>query len=507
MGQAFGVIGLEVMGRNIALNIERNGFPIAVYNRTTSKTEHFINELAKGKQAKGAKTIAEFVQLLDRPRRILIMVKAGAPVDAVIAELKPHLQAGDNVIDGGNSLFTDTERRSRELEGTGIKFFGMGVSGGEEGALWGPSLMPGGDRESYEHLKPILTRIAAKAEDDGFPCVTYCGDRGAGHFVKMVHNGIEYGDMQLIAEAYDLLHRVGGLDNAQLQQVFTDWNSGDDLKSFLIEITAKVINFKDETTGGRPLVELILDKAGAKGTGKWTSQTALDLGIAIPTITAAVDARNMSSLKDQRVKASQVLAGPVPSGALAVGSASADRLPGTVPTPKNNRSAEADPTADPAQLIADVRAALYCSKICSYAQGFAMMEAADKQFKFGIHPGEIARIWKAGCIIRAVFLNDITEAFREQPDLSNLLLAARFRDAINQRQEAWRRVINTGIQNGVPLPAFSASLAYYDSYRSARLPANLIQAQRDFFGAHTYERIDKPGIIHTEWAPAEAKKA
>src|SRR5688572_8492152 len=353
MGQAFGVIGLEVMGRNIALNIERNGFPIAVYNRTWAKTEHFLNERAKGRNAKGGKTIAEFVQLLDRPRRVLIMVKAGAPVDAVIAELKPHLEPGDIVIDGGNSLFTDTQRRTRELEPTGIKFFGMGVSGGEEGALWGPSIMPGGDTEAYEHLKPILTKIAAKAPDDGYACADYMGKGGAGHFVKMVHNGIEYGDMQLIAEAYSLLKHVGGLDNAKLKSVFEDWNRGDDLKSFLIEITAKVIDFRDGSTNGKPLVELILDKAGAKGTGKWTSQTALDLGVAIPTITAAVDARSISALKDQRVRASKELTGP---------------------------KSGAGGTTDVRTLIEEVRSALYCSKICSYAQRFAMLAAADKEY-------------------------------------------------------------------------------------------------------------------------------
>src|SRR4051812_33303157 len=391
-GQAFGVIGLEVMGRNIALNIERNGFPIAVYNRTYAKTEHFINELAKGKKAKGAKTIEEFVQLLDRPRRILIMVKAGGPVDAVIAELKPFLQPDDIVIDGGNSLFTDTERRVKELNasGTGIKFFGMGVSGGEEGALWGPSIMPGGDEQSYKHLEPILTKIAAKS--DSGPCVTYIGSKGAGHFVKMVHNGIEYGDMQLIAEAYDLLKNVAGLNNAQLRNVFNEWNSGDDLKSFLIEITAKVIDFADPDGTGKPLVELILDKAGAKGTGKWTTQTALDLGVAIPTITAAVDARSISALKDQRVKATKILAGP-----------------------------SAHAAANSQSFINDVRAALFCSKICSYAQGMAMLEAADKQFHYGLKMDEIARIWKAGCIIRAVFLNSIMQAFKEQPQLENLL--------------------------------------------------------------------------------------
>ncbi|HEV8608072.1 MAG TPA: NADP-dependent phosphogluconate dehydrogenase [Tepidisphaeraceae bacterium] len=467
-GQAFGVIGLEVMGRNIALNIERNGFPIAVYNRTWAKTEHFLNELARGKNAKGGKTVAEFVQLLERPRRILIMVKAGAPVDAVIGELRPLLQQGDIVIDGGNSLFTDTERRVQELSGTGIKFFGMGVSGGEEGALWGPSLMPGGDRDAYQHLEPILTKIAAKS--DSGPCVTYIGSKGSGHFVKMVHNGIEYGDMQLIAEAYDLLKNVAGLNNSQLRNVFNEWNSGDDLKSFLIEITARVIDFADPDGSGKPLVEMILDKAGAKGTGKWTTQTALDLGVAIPTITAAVDARSISALKEQRKAAAQILSGP-----------------------------SLHPAGNVLNFINDVRAALYCSKICSYAQGMAMLNIADKVFGYGMRLDEIARIWKAGCIIRAVFLNSIMQAFKEQAQLENLLLDKRFREAINAKQDAWRRVINVAISSGIPTPAFSASLAYYDSYRRERLPANLIQAQRDFFGAHTYERIDKPGVFHTEW--------
>ena len=470
-GQAFGVIGLEVMGRNLALNIERNGFPIAVYNRTFAKTEDFLNRLAKGKKAKGARTVPEFVQLLDRPRRILVMVKAGAPVDAVIAELRPHLQEGDIVIDGGNSLFHDTERRVTDLSGTGIKFFGMGVSGGEEGALWGPSLMPGGDQEAYRHLEPILTKVAAKTEDDG-PCVTYIGAKGAGHFVKMVHNGIEYGDMQLIAEAYDLLKHVGGFNNRQLKDIFLEWNQGE-LKSFLIEITAKVIDFPDPENRSRFLVDMILDKAGQKGTGKWTTQTALDLGIPIPTITAAVDARGISSMKDERVNAAKSLTGPKPAAI----------------------------KGDAKSFVNDVRAALYCSKICSYAQGFAMIAAANRQFGYGMRLDEIARIWKAGCIIRAIFLDEIKKAFREHAALTNLLMTNRFRDAIAQRQDSWRRIISTAAQNGIGIPAFGASLAYYDGYRRERLPANLIQAQRDFFGAHTYERTDKQGIVHTEWAP------
>jgi 6-phosphogluconate dehydrogenase len=471
MSQAFGVIGLEVMGRNLALNVERNGFPIAVFNRTYSKTEDFLTRLAKGKNAKAGKTEAEFCALLSKPRKILIMVKAGAPVDSVVKDLLPNLSKGDIIIDGGNSLFTDTERRSKDLAATGIRFFGMGVSGGEEGALWGPSLMPGGDPEAYKELEPILTRIAAKPDDGDGACVTYIGSGGSGHLVKMVHNGIEYGDMQLIAEAYDLLKNVGGLSNAQIKDVFLEWNQGV-LKSFLIEITTKVIDFKDPDGSGKDLVDLILDKAGQKGTGRWTTQTALDLGVAIPTITAAVDARGLSSLKEQRVTASKQLSGPMPK-----------KLSG-----------------DLKQFIADVRDALYCSKICSYAQGMAMLAAADKQYKYGLHLDEIARIWKAGCIIRAIFLDEIKKTFKEEPGLNNLLLAGRFKEAVNDRQDAWRRTLIVGMQNGIPMPAFSASLSYYDSYRRERLPANLIQAQRDFFGAHTYERIDKPGVFHTEWA-------
>jgi 6-phosphogluconate dehydrogenase len=471
--QAFGVVGMEVMGRNIALNIERNGFPVAIYNRTTAKSEELIKE-NPGKNIKLGKTMTEFVQLLEKPRRILIMVKAGKPVDLVLQELRPLLEEGDIVIDGGNSLYGDTERRAKEHEGTGIRFFGMGVSGGEEGALWGPSLMPGGDEEAYNHLAPILKKIAAKAPGDGHPCVTYLGRGSAGHFVKMVHNGIEYGDMQLIAEAYDILKRLGGLNNQQLKEVFEEWNTGDDLSSFLIDITTKVINYSDDSTGGKPMVELILDKAGQKGTGKWTVQAAMDLGIAIPTITAAVDARILSSLKDQRLSAARELKGPQPA-----------------PIKQGEIK----------QLIDDVRAALYCSKICSYAQGFTLLQAADKEYNFGLRIGEVASIWEAGCIIRAVFLKDITAAIKEDPHLPNLLLTRRFKDAISQRQEAWRRVVQLGA-TGIPLPAFAASLAYYDAYRSERLPANLIQAQRDFFGAHTYERTDKPGQgpFHTEWA-------
>jgi 6-phosphogluconate dehydrogenase len=466
--QAFGIVGMGVMGHNLALNIERNGFPVAVYDLAWDKTEQFLAGPARGRNIRPARTPAELVALLARPRRILVMVNAGRPVDAVIDAFRPLLEGGDILIDGGNSLFTDTERRVAALADTGIKFFGMGVSGGEEGALHGPALMPGGDLDAYRHLEPIFTKIAARS--DSGPCVTHCGARGAGHFVKMVHNGIEYGDMQLIAEAYDLLKNIGGLDNARLQQVFTQWNQGPDLKSYLIEITSKVINFIDKDTG-KPLVELILDQAGAKGTGKWTSQTALDLGVAIPTISAAVDARNLSGLRAERQAAAGQLRGPRPAVHM----------------------------GDVAAFIEDVRGALYCSKVCSYAQGYALLRAADQAFKYGLNMVEISRIWKAGCIIRAAFLDEIMKAFTEEPALANLLMARRFQEAISTRQGSWRRMVAMAVANGIPTPAFSGSLAYYDAYRRPRLPANLIQAQRDFFGAHTYERLDKPGTFHTEW--------
>jgi len=475
--QKFGVVGLEVMGRNIALNIEEKGFPIAVYNRTTSKAENFLADNA-GKNIKVGKSPAEFVSLLEKPRKILLMVKAGAATDATIDALKPFLEAGDILIDGGNALYTDTERRENALRPTGLKFFGMGVSGGEEGARHGPSIMPGGDRESYEKLRPILEKIAAKAPSDGVPCVTYCGERSAGHFVKMVHNGIEYGDMQLIAEAYDLLKNVAGLNNQQLKDVLVEWNTGE-LESFLIDITTKVINYADPFKSGAALVESILDIVGMKGTGTWTIKAALDLLVPVPTMAAAVDMRQLSMLKDQRVAASTALSGPKPAPA------------------KN---------LDVKQFINDVKDALYCSKICSYAQGMALLAAANKSKENGGHDykmklDDLPMIWRAGCIIRAVFLEDITQAFKKNPGLVNLLLDDNFRNKIATKQEAWRRVVKTGIEQGIGLTAFSASLAYYDSYRRARLPGNLIQAQRDFFGAHTYERIDTPGkFIHTEWS-------
>jgi 6-phosphogluconate dehydrogenase len=473
--QAVGVVGLEVMGRNIAQNIERNGFPVAVYNRTYAKTEDFMAGPARGRNFKAAKDLREFVALLKRPRRILLMVKAGPATDATIESLAPLLEPGDILIDGGNSLYTDTDRREAALASTGIRFFGMGVSGGEEGALWGPSIMPGGDREAYELLRPVLEKIAAKAPEDGVPCVTYCGERSAGHFVKMVHNGIEYGDMQLIAEAYDLLRHVGGLNHDQLQSVFDQWN-GSELQSFLIEITSKVVNFPDPRGTGTPLIEKIVDVVGMKGTGTWTIKAALDLLVPVPTMAAAVDARQISMAKVEREAAARILPGPSPTG-----------------------------RKDPAAFVADVKSALYCSKICSYAQGMALLAAANRPrsqggFEYKMNLPDLPMIWRAGCIIRAGFLDEITQAFRRNPSLPNLLIDEKFTRMIDSRQEAWRRVVRVGTEHGIGLPAFSASLSYYDSYRRARLPGNLIQAQRDFFGGHTYQRSDAPGWWHTEWS-------
>ncbi|GET37076.1 NADP-dependent phosphogluconate dehydrogenase [Microseira wollei] len=465
--QSFGVIGLAVMGENLALNVERNGFPISVYNRTAEKTDVFMASRAKGKNVVASYSLKDFVASLERPRKILIMVQAGKPVDAVIEQLKPFIEEGDILIDGGNSWYEDTERRTRELEPQGFRFIGMGVSGGEEGALNGPSLMPGGTQSSYEYLSPIFTKIAAQV-DDG-PCVTYIGAGGAGHYVKMVHNGIEYGDMQLIAEAYDLLKNAAGLDRQQLHEVFAEWNLTDELNSFLIEITADIFKYIDPETN-QPLVELILDAAGQKGTGRWTIQTALDLGVAIPTMTAAVNARIMSSAKQERVYASRLLTGP------------SVKFQGDVKT-----------------FVNQVRDALYCSKICSYAQGMALLGTASKTLSFNLNLGEIARIWKGGCIIRAGFLNKIKHAFDENAELPNLLLAPEFMQTILDRQNSWREVLVQSAKLGIPVPAFSASLDYFDSYRRDRLPQNLTQAQRDYFGAHTYKRVDKEGVFHTEW--------
>ncbi len=469
--QSFGVIGLAVMGENIALNVERNGFPIAVYNRSREKTDAFMEQRAQGRNVKAGYTLEEFVGLLERPRKILVMVKAGGPVDKVIEQLTPLLDEGDIIIDGGNSLYEDTERRTRELEPKGFRFIGMGVSGGEEGALNGPSLMPGGTESSYEYLSPIFTKIAAQV-DDG-PCVAYCGPGGAGHYVKMVHNGIEYGDMQLIAEAYDLLKNVAGLDHNQLHEVFTEWNTTEELDSFLIEITSKIFPYIDEETG-IPLVDLIVDAAGQKGTGRWTAVDALNLGVPIPTIGAAVNARIMSSYKEERVAASKEISGP--SGKY---------------------------EGDTKKFINMVRDALYCSKICSYAQGMALLYKASNEFNYNLDLGEMARIWKGGCIIRARFLNKIKKAFDQNPSLPNLLLAPEFKQTILDRQDAWREVIITAAKLGIAVPAFSASLDYFDSYRRERLPQNLTQAQRDYFGAHTYLRTDKEGSFHTAWTPID----
>ncbi|MBE9016282.1 phosphogluconate dehydrogenase (NADP(+)-dependent, decarboxylating) [Chroococcidiopsis sp. CCALA 051] len=465
--QSFGVIGLAVMGENLALNVERNGFPIAVYNRTPEKTNAFMTERAQGKNAVATYSLEEFVNALERPRKILIMVKAGAPVDAVIQQLKPLLDEGDIIIDGGNSLYDDTARRTRELEPEGFRFIGMGVSGGEEGALNGPSLMPGGTKSSYEYLSPIFNKIAAQVEDG--PCVTYIGPGGAGHYVKMVHNGIEYGDMQLIAEAYSLLKDGLGLDNRQLHEIFAEWNTTDELNSYLIEITADIFRYIDPDTKNH-LVDMILDSAGQKGTGRWTVQSALEFGVCIPTITAAVNARIMSSYKQERVAASQMLPGPT----------------GTY-------------QGDTKAFVNMVRDALYCSKICSYAQGMALLATASKEYSYDLNLSEMARIWKGGCIIRAGFLGKIQSAFIENPNLPNLLLAPEFKQTILDRQDAWREVLAAAAKLGIPVPAFSASLDYFDSYRRDRLPQNLTQAQRDYFGAHTYERTDKEGFFHTEW--------
>jgi 6-phosphogluconate dehydrogenase len=468
--RTFGVIGLAVMGENLALNVESRGFPIAVYNRTASKTKEFMETRAVGKDVKAAYSLEEFVQILERPRKILVMVKAGPPVDAVIEQLKPLLEEGDMIIDGGNSLYEDTERRTRDLESTTkLGFVGMGVSGGEEGALHGPSLMPGGTEFAYRELEPILTKIAAQV-DDG-PCVTYVGSGGAGHYVKMVHNGIEYGDMQLIAEAYDVLKNGLGLSNQQLQETFAEWNRTDELNSYLIEITADIFKYVDPETGHH-LVDLILDSAGQKGTGRWTVLSSLELGVSIPTIYAAVNARVMSAYKDERVAAAKELPGP------------GETYPG-----------------DAALFVNKVGDALYCSKMCSYAQGMALIAKASQEFNYNISLPESARIWKGGCIIRAGFLDKIRKAFAENPGLPNLLLAPEFKQSILDRQEAWREVLVLANKLGIPVPAFSSSLDYFDSYRRANLPQNLTQAQRDYFGAHTYERTDKPRgeFFHTEW--------
>jgi len=463
-----GMIGLGVMGENLARNIERNGYSIAVWNREPKKVDEFVERL-EGHEVIGAHTPEEFVKSLERPRKAILLVKAGDPVDWTVNQIKPFMEEGDIIIDGGNSYFMDTERREKALKAEGFNFIGSGVSGGEKGALWGPSLMPGGDRQAYEQIRPIWEAIAAKV-DDG-PCVTYIGPGGAGHFVKMVHNGIEYGDMQLIAEAYDLMRTVLRMEATEMADVFDEWNRGD-LESFLIEITAQILRVKDPETG-KPLVDLVLDKAGQKGTGKWTSDIALDLGIVTPTIDAAVDTRNLSARKEERVEASKQIAGPE----------------------------RAEFSGDRAEMIQAIHDALYASKICSYAQGMNLIRAGSEAYNWNIDLGECSRIWKGGCIIRARFLDKIKQAYQRRADLPNLLLDPDFNAFVQQSQPNWRRAVATAIQTGVAVPGMSASIGYFDTYRTANLPLNLTQAQRDFFGSHTYERTDKPGqpAIHTEW--------
>jgi len=462
-----GLTGLAVMGQNLVLNMESREFTVAAHNRTVQTTHDFV-AAHPGKKLIGCDSLADFVAALSKPRKIMVMVKAGAPVDQVIDSLVPLLEPGDMIIDGGNSFFQDTERRSVALEKQGFRFIGTGVSGGEEGALHGPAIMPGGQRDAYDEVAPVLRAIAAKAAEDGQPCVDYIGPRGAGHYVKMVHNGIEYGDMQLIAETYDLLHRALGLSADDLHQIFAEWNTGE-LKSYLIEITADIFKRVDPDTG-KPLVDLILDEAQQKGTGKWTSQNALDIGAPLQTINAAVESRITSALKPQRVAASKVIRGPK----------------------KRYRGQRQ-------KLIDAARAALYASKICSYAQGMGLLRIASDEYKYDLRLGEIAKIWRAGCIIRASLLSDITKAFQRNTGLVNLLLDDAFRTAVEERQEALRFVVQTGVGLGIPVLALSASLGYFDAYRSERLPANLTQAQRDYFGAHTYRRVDKNGSFHTEW--------
>jgi 6-phosphogluconate dehydrogenase len=467
MAYDIGVVGLGVMGANLGLNIADHGFGVAGFDLAPAKAAAFTAQATPGTNVGTATSAAGLVQMLERPRRVILMVPAGAPVDAAIADLAPHLQAGDILIDAGNSHFADTERRSRDLQSRGFHFVGMGVSGGEEGARHGPSIMPGGTREAWETLRPILRAIAARAAD-GEPCVEYMGAGAAGHYVKMVHNGIEYGDMQLIAEIYDVLHRGAGLSAAELAAVFAEWNAGE-LRSYLVEITADILTRVDPETGA-PIVDQILDEAAQKGTGKWASQNAFDLGAPIPTINAAVVGRILSSLKAERVAAAAVLSGPSPSY-----------------------------TGPRKELVAAARQALYAAKITSYAQGFALMRLASLEYHFELQPVDVAKIWRAGCIIRADLLGDIMAAFRRAPALANLLLDERFREAVLSRQAAWRIVVQTGVQLGIPVLALGASLGYFDAYRTARLPANLIQAQRDYFGAHTYRRVDRPGVFHTQW--------
>lgn len=463
-----GLIGLAVMGENLAINMESKGFTVAVYNRTVERVREFVEGRAEGRNIVGAFSLEELVGSLKRPRKVMLMVKAGRPVDALIDQLLPLLEEGDIIIDGGNSHFPDTIRRTKYVEEKGLLYVGTGVSGGEEGALHGPSLMPGGSSAAWPQIKPIFQAIAAKVED-GSPCADWVGADGAGHFVKMVHNGIEYGDMQLICEAYHLMKELLGLSADDMHAVFKEWNAGE-LSSYLIEITADILAYKDED--GSPLVESILDTAGQKGTGKWTASTALDEGVPLTLIGEAVFSRCLSALKEERVNAAQLLQGPKPHF-----------------------------TRDKQAFVEDIRRALYASKIVSYAQGYALMQAAAKTYNWNLNYGGIALLWRGGCIIRSAFLGEIKRAFDSNPKLTNLLLDPFFRSQVEACQESWRRVCATALANGIPVPAFASALTYYDGYRNPRLPANLLQAQRDYFGAHTYERIDRPRgeFFHTDW--------
>jgi len=461
-----GLIGLAVMGENLVLNMERNGYTVAVYNRSVEKVDKFVNGRGKGKNFIPAHSVEEFVKSLERPRKVMMLVKAGAPVDAFIEQLLPFLEKGDIIIDGGNSHFPDTIRRTKYVEEKGLLFIGTGVSGGEEGALNGPSIMPGGSAAAWPHVKKIFQDISAHVDDT--PCCDWVGDDGAGHFVKMVHNGIEYGDMQLISEAYFIMKNLLGMNAGEMKEVFSDWNNGE-LDSYLIEITRDILGFEED---GEALVEKILDTAGQKGTGKWTGIAALDIGVPLTLIGESVFARVLSSQKDERVEASKVLNGPKP-----------------------------EYKGDKTSFIEDLKQALYASKIISYAQGYALMKEASKEYGWKLNYGEIARMWRGGCIIRSVFLGKITEAYQKNPELMNLVLDPFFKDTLHKAQSGWRNVVATAVSNGIPVPALSTALAYFDGYRTERLPANLLQAQRDYFGAHTYERIDKPRgeFFHTNW--------
>ena len=463
-----GVVGMAVMGKNLALNIESRGYSVAIYNRTGSKTEKVVAD-HPDKNLVPSYTIEDFVNSLETPRRIILMVKAGAPTDATIKSLLPHLDKGDVLIDGGNTFFQETMRRNEELDNSGINFIGMGVSGGEKGALEGPSLMPGGQKEAYDLVEPILKKIAAKAED-GEACVTYVGPNGAGHYVKMVHNGIEYGDMELIAESYNLMRNLLGLSNDEISDVFNEWKDGE-LKSYLIDITADILTRKDDLGTGKPIVDVILDRAGNKGTGKWSSQSALELGVPQSLITESVYARYISAMKDERVAASQVL-----------------------PNPEFDLG-----DVDKKELVEKIRRALYFSKIMSYAQGFEQLRVASENYDWNLNYGDMAKIWREGCIIRAQFLQKITDAYEKNPELKNLMLDDYFKKIVEEYQNDVRDIAALAIKAGVACPGFSSAITYYDQYRSAHLPANIIQAQRDYFGAHTYERTDREGIYHYEW--------